>query len=71
MQAGIAVQVSTIFGLFSLELYIRYTRSSATARPTSQPQYSTQFKNSILALIIAYFAILIRYIYRVAEMAGG
>jgi hypothetical protein len=34
-------------------------------------QYSTQFKNSILALIIAYFAILIRCIYRIAEMAGG
>jgi hypothetical protein len=81
MQAGITFQVVTllIFGLLSFELYIRYARSSPIPtskhtriqNSTPQPLYSTQFKNSILGLIIAYFAVLIRCIYRIAEMAGG
>jgi hypothetical protein len=81
MQAGITFQVVTllIFGLLSLELYIRYTRSSPISiskhtgiqSTTSQPQPTPHLKKSILALMIAYFAILIRCIYRIAEMAGG
>jgi uncharacterized ion transporter superfamily protein YfcC len=86
MEAGITFQVITllIFGTLALELYIRYKRdvstSSSTTRsiqnriPTSQPtlqQYDPKFKKAVLAVVVAYFAILIRCIYRIAEMAGG
>lgn len=42
--------------------------------PTSQPtlqSYDKGLKRAVLAVVVAYFAILIRCIYRIAEMAGG
>jgi RTA1 like protein len=75
MIAGLAFQVFTllIFAGFAGEYFLRALGShSHELNPaTASLRHSLKFRMFLVALGSAYFAILIRCIYRVAEMAGG
>lgn len=74
MVVGLASQVATlaIFGLMASDVFFRirkhqgrYTESAEALRGSSR------FKGFLVAITIAYAAIFIRCVYRIAEMAGG
>ena len=75
MITGLAFQVFTllIFGALASEYALRVRRSSNSQMnpQTAELRRSRKFRFFIIALIVSYSAILIRCIYRVAEMAGG
>ncbi|KAL2064544.1 hypothetical protein VTL71DRAFT_3681 [Oculimacula yallundae] len=82
---GLSTQVLTllIFGLMVLDVYLRIrTHSHQSQHATISPELdftsstkalreSRRFKILVASLVVAYAAILIRCIYRIAEMAGG
>ncbi|CAK7208043.1 hypothetical protein SEUCBS139899_010877 [Sporothrix eucalyptigena] len=79
--AGIVLQVVVlaIFGLASLDYYVRVRRYIAGndrrgRQPTPQAVAlwnDRRFRTFAIAVAVAYMCILIRCIYRIAEMAGG
>lgn len=74
MIAGLAFQVFTliVFGILVSEYAWRVHKNSDRLNPTTvELRSSRKFRWFLVALAVAYFAILIRCIYRVAEMAGG
>ncbi|KAK3623659.1 hypothetical protein LTR56_009609 [Elasticomyces elasticus] len=74
MIAGLATQVFTlvIFGILAADYGLSIWRNRTQLNPhTIGLRSSRRFKLFIVALWIAYLGILIRCIYRVAELAGG
>jgi hypothetical protein len=74
MIAGLAWQVFTLvlFGALCLEYFLRVRKNLNDLNPaTYELRNSKMFKMFLGALFLAYVAILIRCVYRVAEMAGG
>ncbi|KAK4548245.1 hypothetical protein LTR36_010115 [Oleoguttula mirabilis] len=74
MIAGLAFQVLTlvVFGMFAADYGYAIYRNRAQLNPaTVELRRSLRFRLFIIALWVAYFAILIRCAYRVAELAGG
>lgn len=79
--AGIVLQVVVLglFGLASLDYYVRLKAwlngtNTKIAPPTAQTLElwnNGRFRTYAIAVSVAYLCILIRCIYRVAEMAGG
>lgn len=74
MIAGLVTQVVTLlaFGILAADYAIRVYRNRQHLNPaTASLRNTLRFKLFIVALWIAYFGILIRCTYRVAELAGG
>lgn len=74
MIAGLVFQVFTLllFGMFAADYGYAVKRNQARLNPATETlRQSRRFKVFLLALTIAYFAILIRCGYRVAELAKG
>ena len=77
MQTGIAWQVATllIFGAMVTDFLLRRFLFSGSKTPLSPAAQETarqrKFQFFAVALVIAYFSVLIRCVYRIAEMAGG
>ncbi|KPI35282.1 Sphingoid long-chain base transporter RSB1 [Cyphellophora attinorum] len=74
MITGIALQVVTlaIFGCLVLDYVIRRVRANAPlSAKASQTFYDIKYRIFAVALIFIYLLIIIRCIYRIAEMAGG
>ena len=74
MVAGLATQVFTlvVFGILAGDYAYAVYRNRHHLNPaTATFRHTRRFKLFILALWIAYFGILIRCCYRVAELAGG
>jgi hypothetical protein len=74
MITGLAFQVFTllVFGLLAGEYALRVHRNQNSLNPaTYQLRRSRKFRAFLIALGVSYSVILIRCIYRVAEMAGG
>jgi len=74
MIAGLAFQVFTLalFGLLAGEYALRVWKHKHELNPaTYQLRRTLKFKLFIVALVIAYTSIMIRCVYRVAEMSGG
>jgi len=74
MIAGLAFQVFTLclFGALAAEYFIRAYKHKNELNPaTFELRRSMRFRLFLGALVLAYAAILIRCVYRVAEMAGG
>lgn len=74
MMAGLAFQVFTllIFAALATEYFVRAWKNRGDLNPvTYELRHTRRFRYFIVALMVSYFAILIRCIYRIAEMAGG
>ncbi|KAK5111309.1 hypothetical protein LTR85_012204 [Meristemomyces frigidus] len=74
MIAGLAFQVFTlvVFGLLAADYGVAIYRNRRELNPaTVELRRSLRFRLFVVALWVAYFAILIRCAYRVAELAGG
>jgi hypothetical protein len=77
MMAGISWQVVTlvVFGAMITDFLVRRFVTSGRNVPLSAPAATTwsdaKFKAFSASLVVVYFAILIRCVYRIAEMAGG
>ncbi|KIW06110.1 uncharacterized protein PV09_03277 [Verruconis gallopava] len=73
--AGLAFQVFTllVFGMLALEYLFRTvkTHKHELNPATSTLRRTLKFKLFLCAIILAYTTILIRCVYRVAELAGG
>ena len=72
---GIVLQVVTlaIFGIMAVDVFFRIRKSQPEdVNPSTIAfRHSSRFKRILVAIALSYFAILIRCIYRIAEMAGG
>jgi hypothetical protein len=74
MIAGLAFQVFTLclFGLLAGEYFFRVWKHKNELNPaTFELRRTLRFRLFLGALALAYVAILMRCVYRVAEMAGG
>ncbi len=74
MITGLATQVFTMFcfGVLAADYGFAVYRNRHNLNPaTASVRQSTRFKLFVVALWVAYFGILIRCCYRVAELAGG
>jgi len=74
MIAGLAFQVFTLllFGVLATEYFIRVWKHKNELNPaTFELRQTKRFRLFLGALALAYVSILIRCVYRVAEMAGG
>lgn len=74
MIAGMVFQVVTLllFGVLSVEYAIRVLKHKDELNPeTVGMRRSLKFKSFVVALVLAYTVIMIRCVYRVAEMSGG
>lgn len=74
MLAGICWQVATlvVFGIMITDYIVRRSRSaSKLSDEAAITKKDIKFRLFSVALTISYFAVLIRCIYRIAEMAGG
>lgn len=75
MMAGLTFQVATllVFGALVVEYFVRVRRAGlAGANATTHTlRASRRFRAFLVALAVAYGAILIRCVYRIIEMAGG
>jgi hypothetical protein len=74
MIAGLAFQVFTLvlFGVLAAEYFIRVWKHKNELNPATYDLRRTmRFRLFMGALALAYISILIRCVYRVAEMAGG
>jgi hypothetical protein len=74
MVAGMVFQVVTLllFGVLAGEYGVRVWKHKHELNPeTFTLRRSMKFKLFLVALVVAYFSILIRCVYRVAEMSGG
>ncbi|KAM0265133.1 hypothetical protein ACHAQJ_000286 [Trichoderma viride] len=75
--AGVALQVVVlvVFGILSTDYYVRVRKSMALPEAQGTDGWKlwndTKFKKFRYAISVAYIVILIRCIYRIAEMAGG
>lgn len=72
--AGLVFQVVTMlaFGALVIEYVVRLQRNpGAINAETTDLRHSTRFRGFLVALAVAYTGILIRCVYRVAEMSGG
>lgn len=74
MLAGLVFQVFTllVFFVFAADYFLKVRQNLANLNPaTVSLRSSKKFNGFLVAMGIAYFTILFRCIYRVAEMAGG
>ncbi|QDS69162.1 hypothetical protein FKW77_010533 [Venturia effusa] len=74
MMTGICLQVATlvVFGLLVVDYVVRRRKDSTPlSAEAASTKSSLNFRLFAAALFIAYLAILIRCVYRIAEMAGG
>lgn len=74
MISGLAFQVATMlaFGVLSAEYLLRVRRNPGAVNPaTAELRASRRFRGFLAALTAAYVAVLIRCVYRVAEMSQG
>ena len=74
IMVGLATQVVTlvIFGAMSMEVWFRISKYNTQFNHSAEAmRNSKRFKGLLAAIITAYSTILIRCIYRIAEMAGG
>ncbi|KIV86294.1 hypothetical protein PV11_01912 [Exophiala sideris] len=74
MITGISWQVLTLllFATATIDYTVRRFRSSSPLSPSAQALLrSTKFRMFIAAATISFFAIFVRCVYRIAEMAGG
>ncbi|KAH7348935.1 RTA1 like protein-domain-containing protein [Rhexocercosporidium sp. MPI-PUGE-AT-0058] len=74
IMAGLASQVFTllIFGLMAFDVWARIRKHTGEFNESaSAMRESRRFKILIGAIVVAYAAVLIRFVYRIAEMAGG
>ena len=74
MIAGLVTQVFTllVFGILAADYGLRiYTNRNKLNPATASLRQTLRFRLFILALWVAYFGILIRCCYRVAELVGG
>ncbi|KAI9054228.1 hypothetical protein LZ554_001396 [Drepanopeziza brunnea f. sp. 'monogermtubi'] len=78
MMLGLVLQVVTllIFGLMAADVYFRIRKFSGeqqqhSDQPNHALRHSKRFRWLLVAITVSYVAILIRCIYRIAEMAGG
>jgi hypothetical protein len=74
MITGLAFQVFTLvlFGCLATEYFVRVWKHKNELNPaTFELRRSMRFRLFLGALALAYFTILIRCVYRVAELAGG
>lgn len=74
MMVGLVSQVVTlgVFGIMALDVFFRIRHYNGRLSPsTATLRGSRRLRGLLMALIIAYTTILIRCIYRIAEMAGG
>ncbi|GKU03517.1 hypothetical protein FLAG1_06140 [Fusarium langsethiae] len=74
--AGVVLQVIVLlaFGVMGTDYYLRvkkYMHSSEAAPESLRVWQDKKFRMFGIAVTVAYFAILTRCIYRIAEMAGG
>lgn len=71
MMFGIAFQVATlfVFGFLAIDFSLRIRKQSGAINgSTTTLRSSKKFKGVLGALIVAYSTILLRCIYRIAEM---
>jgi hypothetical protein len=74
MMVGLSSQVATliIFGVMATDVFFRIRKFQGSFNTsTTAMRNSKRFKGLLIAIAIAYSVILIRCIYRIAEMAGG
>lgn len=74
MMLGLVLQVVTliIFGVLAVDVALRIRKFSGSHNAsTHELRHSSHFKFLIIAIIVSYTAILLRCIYRIAEMSGG
>lgn len=77
MMAGISWQVATlfVFGVMVTDFLVRRFLRSGKDVPLSAAAAATwndrRFQVFAASLVVVYFAILVRCVYRIAEMAGG
>lgn len=74
MMVGLGSQVLTlvIFGLMAVDVFFRVRKFRGEFNEsTNNLRNSKHFKGLLGAIIVAYWTILIRCIYRICEMAGG
>jgi len=74
MATGLANQVATllVFGILAADYGVAAWRKRQHLNPaTVGLRQSRHFKLCVVALWVAYMCILIRYAYRVVELAGG
>ncbi|KAF4624970.1 hypothetical protein G7Y89_g13197 [Cudoniella acicularis] len=74
MMVGLCSQVATlvVFGIMAVDVFLRIRKHSGSFNvSTATLRESKRYKGLIAAIITAYVAILIRCVYRIAEMSGG
>jgi hypothetical protein len=75
MEIGITLQVVTllIFGGLAIEYMLRLRHAAKSNRRSTYHGLmgDKSLKRSLLAVVVAYWTIFIRCVYRIAEMAGG
>ncbi|KAF2801380.1 RTA1-domain-containing protein [Mytilinidion resinicola] len=74
MMAGLSFQVFTllVFGLLTAEYFTRVRTHRGELNPATEPlRASTRFRCFLVAVLVAYTAVLLRCVYRIAEMSKG
>ncbi|KAL2069855.1 hypothetical protein VTL71DRAFT_14534 [Oculimacula yallundae] len=74
MMLGLVLQVVTllIFGAMTIDVYLRIRKFSGQHNAANHELiHSKRFKWLLISILVSYIAILLRCIYRIAEMAGG
>jgi len=74
MMVGLSSQVATliIFGVMAIDVFLRIRQYQGSFNAsTTALRNSKRFTGMLIAIAVAYVAILVRCIYRIAEMAGG
>jgi hypothetical protein len=74
MIAGVIVQVVilAVFGYFLTEYTVRtYRRREQLSVESMKLFHATSFRCFVVAIVVAYFGIFIRCIYRIPELTGG
>jgi hypothetical protein len=74
MMVGLSSQVATlvVFGVMAVDVFFRIRKHRGSFNPSATAmRNSKRFKGLLIAIVVAYCTILLRCIYRIAEMAGG
>lgn len=74
MMVGLVSQVVTlgVFGIMAIDIFFRIRKFRGEFNEsTNALRNSGRFKNFLVGFVVAYLTILIRCIYRIAEMSGG
>ncbi|KAF8862242.1 RTA1-domain-containing protein [Acephala macrosclerotiorum] len=74
MMVGLVFQVMTlaVFGVMAVDVFFRIRRHRGEFTQSAENlRASKRFKGLMIAIAVAYIAIEIRCLYRIAEMAGG